>query len=101
MVRYAELVRNHAKIECLTVHSYEMNVYLVSVALPGEDEAYVTGVDDRPMRFVGCQQVREAFSGCDVSVARLLHESAYDEMIGNPPAAARPMELPFSMASAL
>jgi len=83
-------------ISKLEVQSFEMNVYLVKLHTL-EKSGFVYGKDDRPMRFNNTQQIRDAFELCDIKVAVMVHDSPYDEMIGNPNKPEQSMELPFSM----
>lgn len=83
-------------IEKLEVQSFEMNVYLVKLHTE-EKAGFVYGKDDRPMRFHNSQQVRDAFELCEVRKAVMVHDSPYDEMIGNPNKPEPSMEMPFSM----
>jgi hypothetical protein len=83
-------------IRMLTVRSYEMNIYLVELEV-GEQKGLVYQ-DDRPRRFSSSQHIRDTFDGYQVLAAQMLHESPYDEMIGNPESAQSAGLLPFSMA---
>ncbi|MEM0912491.1 MAG: DUF6482 family protein [Pseudomonadota bacterium] len=94
---YSDIERESHHIERLEVQSFEMNVYLIKLHMNGK-QGFVYGNDDRPQRFNASQEIREAFAHCKVDIAVMVHESPYDEMIGNPRKAAYPMELPFSMA---
>jgi hypothetical protein len=82
-------------VDMLTVCSFEMNVYLVKLTI-GD----ITGLvyeGESPKRFHSSQFIRDAFNGCKVLAAQMLHESPYDEMIGNPESVQRACMLPFSM----
>jgi hypothetical protein len=80
----------------LEVQSFEMNLYLVKLHT-NDESGFVYGAQDRPMRFYNYQQIRGAFELCDVSQAVLVHDSPYDEMIGNPSKPETSIEMPFSM----
>lgn len=82
-------------IDMLTVRSYEMNVYLVELRVGDEEGVVYEG--DRPKRFHSTQHVRDIFDSCIILAAQMLHESPYDEMIGNPESAQNLSVLPFSM----
>lgn len=84
------------KIDKLEVQSFEMNVYLVKLHTK-DFSAFVYDKNDRPMRFSSSQQIRDAFELCEVSKAVMVHDSPYDEMVGNPNKAQIPTEMPFSM----
>lgn len=83
-------------IDLLEVHSFEMNVYLVQLNI-GNNQGMVYDNNDKPMRFHSSQQIRELFAEFDVEQAVMVHDTPYDEMIGNPPKASERMALPFSM----
>lgn len=93
---YSNIQREPHNIQRLEVQSFEMNVYLVKLHIDDE-QGFLYGDDDRPQRFSASQEIRDAFAHCAVDSAVMVHESPYDEMIGNPKKAANPMELPFSM----
>ncbi len=84
-------------ISQLTVMAYEMSLYLVRVTINGE-QGVVFADDDRPLRFFNAQSIREAFASFEVAQASMVHDSPYEEMVGNPNKAREPMELPFSLA---
>ena len=85
-------------IDRLEVHSFEMSVYLVKLTIAG-DVGYVYQHPERILRFPSSQHIREAFAPYIVKEAVLVHDSPYDEMIGNPPKTSRPVDLPFAMQS--
>jgi hypothetical protein len=84
-------------IDLLEVHSFEMNVYLVQLNIDS-NTGMVYDDKDKPMRFFSTQQIREVFEDFIVEKAVMVHDTPYDEMIGNPPKASEKMALPFSMA---
>ena len=84
------------KIDLLEVHSFEMNVYLVALNVNSQS-GMVYDDTDKPKRFHSAQQIREAFADCSVEKAIMVHDTPYDEMIGNPPKASNKFALPFSM----
>ncbi|MFT5838802.1 MAG: hypothetical protein ACI9UT_001298 [Flavobacteriales bacterium] len=83
-------------VDMLTVCSYELNVYLVKLRV-GESTGLVYE-GDSPKRFHSSQHIRDAFDGLHILAAQMIHESPYDEMIGNPESAQSLGTLPFSMA---
>ncbi len=92
---YTALCDASLDIDYLEVQSFEMNVYLVYLKV-GEHEGLVYD-HDRPKRFFSTGQIREVFAHCPVKRAVMRHDSAYDEMIGNPPKSKEQMTLPFTM----
>ncbi|MBF7074474.1 NADH-quinone reductase [Glaciecola sp. MH2013] len=92
----SDLSKKSHVIEKLEVQSFEMNVYLVRVQIEGQ-AGFVTDKKGSPMRFHNSQMVRDMFEHCEVQKAVMLHDSPYDEMIGNPMKASDLTEMPFSM----
>jgi hypothetical protein len=92
----AQIVKHPQRIAKLEVQSFEMNVYLVKLHT-SDAVGFVYDNNDRPMRFHNSQQIRDAFELCEVESAVMVHDSPYDEMIGNPNKAEQSMEMPFSM----
>ena len=82
-------------VDMLTVCSYEMNVYLVKLKIGDKTGLVYEG--DSPKRFYSSQHIRDVFEGLKILAAQMLHESPYDEMIGNPESAQCDSVLPFSM----
>lgn len=94
--RFDTIAKQAWVIDYLEVQSYEMNVYLVQIAI-GDKVGLLYDKDDKPMRFYSTGQIREVFAHCDVKQAVMKHDSPYDEMIGNPPKASHSVALPFTM----
>ena len=67
----------------VTIHSLELAVYQVTVTLQGEQHLLVDK-KGKPIRRRSLQQVREILQVLPVGNITLRHESAYDEMIGQP-----------------
>lgn len=93
---YTQIPLSGYEIDLLEVHSFEMNVYLVALNV-GTQSGMVYDDKDKPKRFHSTQQIREAFADCVVEKAVMVHDTPYDEMIGNPPKASNNFALPFSM----
>lgn len=83
-------------IEYLEVQSFELSIYLVKLTVAGET-GFVYGKNDNIMRFNSSQHIRDCFAACQVDHAILVHDSPYEEMIGNPPKSSETMAMPFSM----
>lgn len=92
---YSDLVKNPRVIDCLEVQSFEMNVYLVKLTIDAQQG--IVFENNNLKRFQSSQQVRDAFETFTVKQAIMVHDSPYDEMIGNPQKASQTMSLPFSM----
>ncbi|WP_371194282.1 DUF6482 family protein [Glaciecola sp. SC05] len=91
-----EIKKSPINIAKLEVQSFEMNVYLVKL-YTDTAEGFVYDANDRPMRFNNSQQIRDTFEFCTVVEAVMVHDSPYDEMIGNPNKPEASMAMPFSM----
>ncbi|HAQ48173.1 MAG TPA: NADH-quinone reductase [Glaciecola sp.] len=83
-------------IEYLEVQSFELSIYLVKLTVAGET-SFVYDKNDNIMRFNSSQHIRDCFAACQVDHAILVHDSPYEEMIGNPPKSSETMAMPFSM----
>ncbi len=81
--RLAHLNHQDVRIDELTIHSYEMGVYLVEADFDGR-KGFIINEDNQPQRFHSVEQVKRALSDCTVRKAWLVHQSAYDEMCGGP-----------------
>ena len=93
-----EMLKNQVTIERLKILSFEMNIYLVDVEL--EDfRGLVRDDKNNPQRFKSVTEIKDIFFGCKVLQAELVHESPYDEMIGNPPRGNNKMVLPIQFDS--
>ena len=68
-------------IDKLTVHSFEMGLYLAEVEFDGRN-GYIVGDNNRPRPFHSVSQVRQELSAATIKEAYLVHASAYDEMVG-------------------
>lgn len=82
-------------VDMLTVCSYEMNIYLVKLRVGNKTGLVYAG--DSPKRFHSSQHIRNEFAGLNILAAQMLHESPYDEMIGNPESMQSASMLPFTM----
>ena len=88
-----QILSARRNIEKLRILSFEMNIYLVDITMP-DYKGLVRNEKGDPQRFHSVTEIKEAFSECRVLYAELVHESPYDEMIGNPPKATNEMVLP-------
>ncbi len=68
-------------INKLTVHSLEMGLYLAEVDFDGRT-GFIVGDDNRPKHFYSVTQVKDQLSQARIKSSVLVHQSAYDEMIG-------------------
>ena len=93
---YDTLTPESHRIDLLEVHSFEMNVYLVSITV-GIQSGMIYDKSDKPKRFHSAGQIRQTFQEYQVEKAVMVHDTPYDEMIGNPPKAKHSAALPFSM----
>ena len=94
--KMSDITKQALSIDKLEVQSFEMNVYLVKLHI-GANSGFVYDKADRPMRFHSSQQIRDLFELCKIDKAVMVHDSPYDEMVGNPNKPEQSMEMPFSM----
>lgn len=100
---YQQLLDQRPRIHKLEVQCFEMNVYLIKLYVQSRSAQLDSGMlyqNAQLMRFYSTLQIRANFALLQVDSAVMLHESAYDEMIGNPPKAKGSMALPFSLQQA-
>ena len=81
------------RIEKLTIHSLDLMLYQVSVELNGS-ELYVTDNQGRLLRSHNLLSIQALFEGWPIERITLRHESAYDEMIGQPVGGDNRLEVP-------
>ena len=67
----------------LTIRSLELALYQAEVSLAG-GERLLCDDAGKPLRFRTLQAAREALAPLTASSLQLVHQSAYDEMIGQP-----------------
>lgn len=94
--KMSDIAKSPIVIQRLEVQSFEMNVYLVKITA-NDKCGMVYDKHDKPMRFHNSQQIRDYFEHCTVEHSVMVHDSPYDEMIGNPTKAEPPLDMPFSM----
>lgn len=68
-------------IDKLTIHSFEMGLYLAEVEFDGRN-GYIIGENNKPRPFYSVHQVKQHLAEAKIKDAFLVHDSAYDEMIG-------------------
>jgi hypothetical protein len=83
-------------IEKVRVLSYEVNYLLVEIYVDGVSGILVDD-QEKPLHFASINHVKRALMSCKVQQAELVHESAYDEMIGNPDDDYPPMIIPLQL----
>ncbi len=93
---FSQFQQNSVQIQYLEVQSFELNIYLVKLTVDGVT-GFVYDKHDNIMRFHSSQHIRDSFVTCNVAKAVMIHDSPYEEMIGNPPKSNEAMAMPFSM----
>jgi len=78
-------------IEKLLVMSYEPDLYLAKVVINGENHLVYRAPGEILKEFSQLH-LKKHFKGLNIQRTYLIHNSAYDEMIGNPPSANTPLE---------
>jgi len=91
--RLAHLNHQDVRIDELTVHSYEMGLYLVEADFD-DRKGFIVNDDNLPQHFHSVEQVKQSLSSCTVRQAWLVHQSAYDEMCGGPEKTDNTLKLP-------
>lgn len=81
--RVSHLNHQDVRINELTVHSFEMGVYLAEVDFDGR-KGFIVNDNNKPQQFPSVDAVKQALDRCTVYKAYLVHQSAYDEMCGGP-----------------
>ncbi|WP_214000959.1 DUF6482 family protein [Arsukibacterium sp.] len=81
--RVAHLNRQEVRIDEITIHSFEMGVYLVEVVFDSR-KGFIVDDNNRPQQFHSVEEVKLALTECVVRQAFMVHQSAYDEMCGGP-----------------
>lgn len=92
---FDKVINQKLMIDQLEVQSFDLNLYLVKLKIDGNSGMLYQ--NQAIKRFQSAQQIRDAFASVHVVKALMTHQSAYDEMIGNPPKASEALVLPFSM----
>lgn len=91
--RVSHLNHQDVRIAELTVHSYEMGVYLAEVDFDGR-KGFIVDDNNKPQRFSSVDTIKQALERCTVYKAYLVHQSAYDEMCGGPEKADNTLKVP-------
>ncbi|WP_333607215.1 DUF6482 family protein [Arsukibacterium sp.] len=81
--RAQHLNHHDVRLDELTIHSFEMGVYLAEADYDGR-KAFLVDDTNRPQQFHSVEEVKQALSACVIRKAFLVHQSAYDEMCGSP-----------------
>jgi hypothetical protein len=92
---FDKVISDRIVIDHLEVQSFEINIYLVKLQVGNNSGMLYQNSSLK--RFQSTQQIRQAFKTMHVVNASLVHDSPFDEMIGNPPKALGSFVLPFSM----
>ena len=72
-----------SKIECLEVLSFEPELYLARVRIAGT-RYRVYRAPGELLREFSQLALKKHFKGLEIGQTQLIHQSSYDEMIGNP-----------------
>lgn len=97
-MQLSELTHHDVVIDKLTIHSFDMNLYLAEVIVSGHPHM-VCDTNGRPVHFKSVQHVKEQFADTSIVKSELRHESPYDEMIGNPPSSGDALVIPINISS--
>ncbi|CUB03114.1 DUF6482 family protein [Marinomonas fungiae] len=80
-------------IEKVCIHSLESNLYQLSIITEGE-EHYITDQKGRFLTSHNKLDLQQIFDGKRVEKMVLRHQSAYDEMVGQPEGQTNVLEVP-------
>ena len=97
--RAEHLNHQDVRINELTVHSFEMGVYLAEADYDGR-KAFLVNADNKPQQFLSIEQVKGALDRCTIYTAYLVHQSAYDEMCGGPEKVDNTLKVPLHIFGA-
>ena len=98
-MQIADLLRFQTRIEKLQIMSFDMNIYLVNITT-AKCDGLIKDASGRPQRFKSVTQVKDELQQCQVMQAELIHESPYDEMVGNPERVDNKLVIPVNMTEA-
>ncbi|GGN35174.1 MULTISPECIES: DUF6482 family protein [Marinomonas] len=80
-------------IDKVKLHSLESNLYQLSVII-GDKEEYITTNEGRFLTSHNKLDLQALFKGKSVGSMVLCHQSAYDEMVGQPIGVGNALEVP-------
>lgn len=86
-------LRKVTEIEKIVVHSLDQMLYQVSVILGGQ-EYYVVDKKSKLIRSHNILSIQALFDGLNYKNMVLRQQSAYDEMVGQPPKGDNTLEVP-------
>ncbi|WP_018694080.1 DUF6482 family protein [Algicola sagamiensis] len=79
--KYAHINRDDVEIQAMNIHSHEQGIYLVEIDY-NDEKGFVANDMGELIQYHSVEEVKDAFNLCRVKEAFLVHQSAYDEMIG-------------------
>ena len=77
-------LRKLSSVDKVIIHSHDLSLYLVSIVVDGE-EHYLVDSEGRPVRSHNKLVLQSLFERHQVKQMVLRQQSAYDEMVGQPP----------------
>lgn len=86
-------LKNISHVDKVKLHSLESNLYQLSVVI-GEEEDYIQTDAGRFLTSHNKLDLQALFKGKTVGAMVLCHQSAYDEMVGQPVGAVNTLEVP-------
>ncbi|MEZ5573029.1 MAG: DUF6482 family protein [Halioglobus sp.] len=82
----------------VVIHSLDRSLYQATVSVADTVQLLVDD-RDKPLRWLSLAAARDALQGLPIATLTLRHQSAYDEMIGQPPGSRSNMlDIPLSVA---
>lgn len=86
-------LRKVAEIDKIIIHSLDQMLYQVSVMLAGQ-EYFVVDKQSKLIRSHNILSIQALFDGLNCKSMVLRQQSAYDEMVGQPPKGDNTLEVP-------
>lgn len=87
-------LKKYNQIPKVIIHSLDLSLYVCSVIIDNE-EHYLVGKDGLPIKAFNKLEIQALFEKLNVQLIVLRQQSAYDEMVGQPPREAdNTMEVP-------
>ncbi len=94
-ITYSALLERKARIDLMRIRSFDPEMYIIEMEF---DNGVYLITDDKgeTLQFRGQQAAKKPFETLHITSAVLAHQSAYDEMVGQPPSNNK-MEMPTSV----
>ncbi|GAA0340174.1 hypothetical protein GCM10009092_00860 [Bowmanella denitrificans] len=88
-----EQLQHQGKIELVIVHSISWSLYQLSIVVNGQNH-WLVDAQGQAVCSHNILDLQRLFEGIQVGQMRLQHQSAYDEMIGQPTRSSNLLDVP-------